>query len=305
MMLEHRISIHPNRPNECRWCHREILRRRGRHGRLFYYHKSHLKRRVGESRQHQLGKQAVAEYFKAREYHVELEQYLPQVKQRADIVLVPKQGSMIVIEYQCAKITPLNVQRRTHRYQHVGFQIHWLLGPTYQQHIPYAFLKLTPAGLQANFFDNHHWQKIIYDGANPLVQREQITRPARLRQQIMRGLYFCKTPYRQIQNELYQIGYNLSDIPVCCLPTETFPPGPKAPYWYILLRLWLALSTGPKSVEALVNVMTPIAWHQSAFITETVWRKYCLADILRVWTAQGVICRNHDLICLNEKSIIK
>lgn len=304
-MRRHRIRIDAKQPDECFWCHRVVLQRRGVNGKMVNYHKAQTNKHATESVEHQQGKQMLANYFKQKHYHVEIEQYLPQLKQRADMVLMSKQGQLTVIEYQCARISYAAVVRRTQCYQQANLHVHWILGGNYLRQLPYAFLKLSKNGLYAYFFHEEKVEKMTYDAENKYVRRHQNICPRHLRRQIIRGLRYGKTPYRQIQSDLYQAGFNLNAIPDCCLPTVYLTPGPKIPYWYVLLQLWLTLSRGPQSLVVLEHVVTQMPWHKSAFITDTDWRRRCLMDVLQWWTAQQVITWHKNLICLNEKSIIK
>lgn len=81
----------------------------------------------GEGSYHENGKKDIYLWLKEQGYLVELEYYLPNIKQRADIYLEIN-GKRIAIEYQCAPISTLEICQRTKGYQSIGVIPIWILG---------------------------------------------------------------------------------------------------------------------------------------------------------------------------------
>jgi len=59
----------------------------------------------GESTQHLLGKEQLYRLFQRLGFRVELESYLPTLKQRPDLLVKMKDGKLFAIEYQCSPIS--------------------------------------------------------------------------------------------------------------------------------------------------------------------------------------------------------
>lgn len=81
----------------------------------------------GEGPYHEKGKLLLYQWLKHQRLNVSLENYLPDIGQRPDILLRLK-AKTIAIEYQCAKI-PLNeIIDRTQGYEKAGIIPIWILG---------------------------------------------------------------------------------------------------------------------------------------------------------------------------------
>lgn len=77
-----------------------------------------------ESALHLQGKILLHQFFVDRDITAEMEFYLPEIRQRAD-VLVEKHT---VIEYQCSPITASDVSRRSSAYSRHGLEFIWIAG---------------------------------------------------------------------------------------------------------------------------------------------------------------------------------
>ncbi|MFR6559781.1 MAG: competence protein CoiA, partial [Weissella confusa] len=86
----------------------------------------------GESSDHLLGKLQLADFFESIGGTVELEVWLPEIKQRPDLV-VTFDNVKIAVEFQFAPITAQRVSERTRGFESLGMDVVWVLGPTYQQ----------------------------------------------------------------------------------------------------------------------------------------------------------------------------
>ncbi|MFD1705640.1 competence protein CoiA [Siminovitchia sediminis] len=80
-----------------------------------------------ESRKHLKGKQDLYEWCKSHQLPVLLEHYLPEIKQRPDL-LVRTEDRTYAIEFQCTPIPVKSVAKRTSRYLSAGITPVWILG---------------------------------------------------------------------------------------------------------------------------------------------------------------------------------
>lgn len=90
----------------------------------------------GETEEHLKGKLELAKYLKKSEEMVQLEAYLPDLKQRPDI-LIEKSNEKIAIEFQCSPITIEKMTERTQGYLEADYDVIWILGThfSYKKHL--------------------------------------------------------------------------------------------------------------------------------------------------------------------------
>lgn len=81
----------------------------------------------GETKEHLEGKLQLANHLKIREKNVQLEAYLPELKQRPDI-LFEKNDRKIALEFQCSSIPVESIVERTHGYLNAHYEVIWILG---------------------------------------------------------------------------------------------------------------------------------------------------------------------------------
>ncbi|MHA6251704.1 competence protein CoiA [Oceanobacillus sp. CAU 1775] len=81
----------------------------------------------GEGPYHEKGKLLLYEWFLRQNLSVELEKYLPELKQRPDFY-IHLNNRKIVIEYQCARISLPEIINRTNGYKKHGIDVIWILG---------------------------------------------------------------------------------------------------------------------------------------------------------------------------------
>ena len=73
------------------------------------------------------GKELLYRWFKRQNFQVDIEYYLPEIKQRPD-VFVERAGRKIAIEYQCANLAIERLYKRTYSYWQAGIQVIWIVG---------------------------------------------------------------------------------------------------------------------------------------------------------------------------------
>lgn len=95
----------------------------------------------GETEEHIQGKMQLKEWLETQNIPVELEAYLPELKQRPDL-LVTLNNQKIALEFQCSGISIEKVAERTKGYLNHGYCVIWILGEnfTYKQQLT-AFQK--------------------------------------------------------------------------------------------------------------------------------------------------------------------
>ncbi|WP_277679989.1 competence protein CoiA [Gracilibacillus dipsosauri] len=96
----------------------------------------------GEGAYHEKGKIDLFQRFRNQGIEVSLEQYLPEIKQRPDL-LVQIENRQIPIEYQCAKISTNEMMKRTNAYRKNGYHPIWILGANRFHRLSSQTIKLT------------------------------------------------------------------------------------------------------------------------------------------------------------------
>jgi len=119
-----------NPPFYCPVCNERVILRAGEKVIAHFAHQSKGKcpsTGGGEGEYHEQGKLQLYQWLKNQYIHVELEFYIPEIKQRPDF-LIELNGKQIAIEFQCSKISPLQVIKRTKGYEQAGIHVIWILG---------------------------------------------------------------------------------------------------------------------------------------------------------------------------------
>lgn len=81
----------------------------------------------GEGPYHEQGKLLLYQWLTKQKIEVELELYIPEIKQRPDF-LIHINGKRIALEYQCSKIPNQQIIDRTDGYKQIGIHVIWILG---------------------------------------------------------------------------------------------------------------------------------------------------------------------------------
>lgn len=106
----------------------------------FAHHKgSSCKAPEPESALHLLGKSRLASFFQQRHTPFRVEQYLPEIKQRPDLLL-PRAA----IEFQCSNIAPEKVALRSSGYEQLGLEPIWIRGLDHNPPAGLAILQIRP-----------------------------------------------------------------------------------------------------------------------------------------------------------------
>lgn len=93
----------------------------------------------GEGEYHEQGKYLLYKWLMNQNIQAELEVYLPEIKQRPDI-LVQLHGKRIAIEFQCAKVSNQIIRQRNIGYKKANINPIWILAKgLLHRHSKYAF----------------------------------------------------------------------------------------------------------------------------------------------------------------------
>ncbi|NIK13213.1 competence protein CoiA [Alkalibacillus almallahensis] len=98
----------------------------------------------GESETHLRGKMHIATWLHRQSYPVYLEQYIPPIDRRAD-VLTKINDTYIAFEYQCSPIEPEELRVRTEDYMKQGIVCIWIFGPNFHKPYQASFYRVAPA----------------------------------------------------------------------------------------------------------------------------------------------------------------
>ncbi len=83
-----------------------------------------------ETEEHRAGKLLIARWLRERlpDADIQLEAYLPETAQRADVLAILPDHSRIALEYQCANLSAREWRRRHEQYRGAGLCDMWMLG---------------------------------------------------------------------------------------------------------------------------------------------------------------------------------
>ncbi|MGF7013839.1 competence protein CoiA [Ornithinibacillus bavariensis] len=101
----------------------------------------------GEGAYHETGKLLLFEWLRRQGISVRLEEYIPEIKQRPDL-LICLNRKKVAIEYQCATTTPQEIHSRTKGYQSMGITPIWILGANQFKRIGRNTIKINLFTLQ-------------------------------------------------------------------------------------------------------------------------------------------------------------
>ena len=131
----------------------------------------------GETAEHLEGKVQLREWLKRLNVCVEMEAYLPELKQRPDLLVV-KGKRRIAIEFQCSGIAVEKVEERTRGYRQAGIEVVWVLGEQLAgQRKLTAFQKACLTNVKGELLLFHYSvkkQRLEYWGDFKLNQKQRI-----------------------------------------------------------------------------------------------------------------------------------
>lgn len=145
----HAKDCTPKMPVTCPGCQEPVILKKG--GKIAP-HFAHYARAEcqhfseGETQRHLEGKEKLYFWLKKQGYDVEMEAWLPELKQRPDLLIVIDERK-IVLEYQCSTISFARLKERHEGYLNNGYEVYWLCGIDF---IPYSYSERIAAFRQPN-----------------------------------------------------------------------------------------------------------------------------------------------------------
>ncbi|HHU19322.1 MAG TPA: hypothetical protein GXZ58_03625 [Bacilli bacterium] len=152
-------------PFYCPVCKTKLIMKAGTQMIAHFAHKSLQNcpnRASGEGVYHERGKLDLFTWLTNQGFSVQLEHYIPEIKQRADLIVQFAQ-KRLAIEYQCATIPLKEILARTRGYQSIGITPLWILGGNRMRRLSKQGLYLTPT--EQSFlhqFNNDIYPKLYF-----------------------------------------------------------------------------------------------------------------------------------------------
>lgn len=302
----------------CPGCQQPVLLRCGRFKTAHFAHQRHCvcaRTTEGETQEHLIGKQALKQFFEARGYSVQLEQYFPVIQQRADLVIYKNQR-VIALEFQCAALSFQQVQKRSVGYRQLGIVVLWILGERYQKRKEWTRLGCNFGfwGAKQALPHIYFWQsqRGLFSIPWQHVDHDRKVNQGKLGQTNFKQLAWCQAQalhriqmygrgkLRVLAVNLYQKGHCLDGIP---WPAHGLTPqigGLNEPYWLVRLRLLLLLEQGACDWRNLMQWLEQFQWLVPNLISLQRVQELWLQQVLDEWQVQQVISCDAEKYRLQE-----
>lgn len=128
----------------CPMCHEQVMVKAGTKIIPHFAHRSTgncPSQESGEGAYHEKGKLILYQWLKYQQLDVKLEAYLPEIKQRPDLLVTINQ-KRIAIEYQCARIPIEHIRKRNEGYHRLGIKPIWIIGANHFKRVNQYQIKL-------------------------------------------------------------------------------------------------------------------------------------------------------------------
>lgn len=172
---------------------------------------------IGESQEHQLGKQQIYSWLTKLGYHPHLEVYLQKIKQRPDIIF-KLNSQVIVVEFQCSPLTFTEIQRRNRGYKSLGIQVWWILGKRYTRRLHLTkqaqFMQVNKHQIVLYYWNVQHAQLVIDRNLSTISLANRCLSKGHILKSQTKALYrYFQTKQTYLINLAYQHHHIL-----CCCP---------------------------------------------------------------------------------------
>lgn len=124
-------SINRTQKYYCRGCKQRVMYKSGK---KITSHFSHYPKEAcqtfseGETAEHLAGKRQLYDWLHLNGEKVEMEAYLPELKQRPDLLWTRENGTKVALEFQCSPLPRSRMEERTNGYLKNGYTVYWILG---------------------------------------------------------------------------------------------------------------------------------------------------------------------------------
>lgn len=130
----------------CPGCKRPVFLKQGRKNAAHFSHYSSQACDTfseGETTEHLSGKKQLYDWWKSCKQTIQLEAYLPELKQRPDLLWVNNCNEKVAIEFQCSSLSMEKMLMRTESYINAGYKVLWIMGKNFHlKEKPTTFQKL-------------------------------------------------------------------------------------------------------------------------------------------------------------------
>ncbi|WP_096270280.1 competence protein CoiA [Paucisalibacillus globulus] len=157
-------NLRENQQFYCPSCNEQVIIRAGSKTIAHFAHQSITNcysSEGGEGPYHEKGKLMLYNWLLGQGLNVSLEEYISSIKQRPDILLRIR-DKKIAIEYQCARISSVDIQSRTQGYLSENIQPIWILGANLFKRISRNLLKTDHFTFQFLHQYGHDYLPLMY-----------------------------------------------------------------------------------------------------------------------------------------------
>ncbi|WP_196246218.1 competence protein CoiA [Lacticaseibacillus zhaodongensis] len=270
-------------PVFCPACGERLLIRNGSQLPAHFAHRSHACNfGEPESSEHLRGKMLLRDIAVAGGWTAELEVYLPEQKQRID-VLITHGAQRRALEFQCSPLAAGRLRERTQGYASLGLPTQWLLGKRYFNDRAAAgrakFAILGPRGLELRFLDSARgllWRdtQLRRHGGQRQSLWPQLgqsygwgrgVQPVTAARKLALALHYQQRPYLRLQNQCYPRRLNLAGCPWVVQHGLSDLPGLVLPEDLLRVQWLLQFSAVPR-----ITVAANLAFWQQAIRTSAL-----------------------------------
>lgn len=198
---------------------------------------------------HVLGKEQIYRWAKKQGWQPQMEVYLKSIAQRPDI-LIERDGQPMALEFQCSPLSVQRLRERNAGYHRLGIGVFWLLGPPYRRHLQAGmicqFTQLLHGSPQLAFwninrqtieFNRNYYRPTLtgkVSGKSDLIMKQV--------RNLQRHMRYRDLWWRELVNQAYMTGHQLSACPLVTHPTTPHWPLLKYGELYWRLRVILKLT---------------------------------------------------------------
>lgn len=271
----------------------------------------------GETEEHLLGKQQL--YFFTRSNKTLVENYLPKIKQRPDLLY-----KNLAIEFQCSPININKLEHRIHGYEKQQIKSLWILGSRYKKRFGqpstnkfyYYFKKLgftmffwltSKNKLEIRYncryvYGKIKYQKIEVSSLHELIQflnnpgmisHDPINIHSLLEEmrKLQNQLFYQNKKALELQNNCYLHGHNINGAPVECHYSHTSNPvlGKEYLVWKITLLNELEDGINYKELLDKTNEICKLKVHYPLINTPQKFILKEYANLLSILSKKGYI----------------
>ncbi|MBM6613459.1 competence protein [Desemzia sp. RIT804] len=119
----------------CPGCRKPVFLKNGKHMQAHFAHYTQNNCSIfseGETEEHLSGKKILFDWFKKQNIPCQLEAYLPELKQRPDLLVWTTDKHPVAIELQCSSLSIEKMIERTEGYQKNGYEVIWIAGSKFK-----------------------------------------------------------------------------------------------------------------------------------------------------------------------------